>query len=129
MKNSVKKETKELIKEENLNCSVEEFKDKISWNYRYLFQTVSEDKANWWNISKYQYLSEDFIKEFQDKINWYWISKKQILSEDFIREFKDKVDWIVISECQKLSEKFAKEFKDKISEYSLTVLNKYYIKK
>ena len=48
-------------------------------------------------ISKYQKLSEDFIREFQNKVNWYLISRCQKLSEEFIREFQEKVDWIEIS--------------------------------
>ena len=80
MKNSVKKEVEKLIKKINLNCSIEEFKDKVSWEY----------------ISIYQQLSEDFIREFQDKINWEQISKHQKLSKKFIREFEDKIDWYEI---------------------------------
>jgi len=51
------------------------------------------DNVHWGVISRYQKLSEDFIREFQDKIDWNYISYCQILSEDFIREFKNKVNW------------------------------------
>jgi hypothetical protein len=98
MKKSVKKEIEFLIQELDLNCSVEEFKDKVSW----------------YCISKYQNLSEEFIREFQDKINWWNISQYQKLSEGFIREFKEKVSWGCISKYQKLSENFIREFKLKI---------------
>ena len=49
-------------------------------------------KEQWKDISKYQDLSEEFIREFQDKVDWYWISVSQKLSEDFINEFKDRLD-------------------------------------
>jgi hypothetical protein len=122
MKKSLVKEIENLIKQDNLNCSIEEFKDKANWInisvYRHLsedFIREFQDKVNWYFISTYQQLSEDFIKEFQDKANWYYISAYQPLSEDFIREFQDKVDWDCISECQHLSENFIKEFQDKIN--------------
>jgi hypothetical protein len=98
MKDSVKKEVEKLIKTYKLNCSIEEFKDKVNWNY----------------ISHYQKLSENFIREFQDKANWIYISAKQKLSENFIREFQDKVDWECISYYQELSENFIYEFEDKL---------------
>ena len=66
-----------------------------------IFPESKEKKIiNWNYISKYQKLSEDFIREFQNKINWHWISHYQNLSEDFIREFKNKVDWHWISHYQ-----------------------------
>ena len=101
------------------------------------------NKNQWENISRYQKLSESFIREFQDKVDWYWISIRQKLSEDFIREFQGKVDWDWISEyqrlsedfirdfqyevywwfistCQKLSESFIREFQDKVDWYGIS---------
>ena len=43
-------------------------------------------KVNWYLISC-QKLSESVIIQFQDKVNWNFISKYQTLSESFIREF------------------------------------------
>ena len=97
MNSKVKKEVEKLIKKLNLNCSIEQFKDKVDWYY----------------ISEYQKLSEDFIREFQDKVKWDWISMFQKLSEDLIREFQNKIDWYNISYHQKLSEDFIREFQDK----------------
>ena len=76
MKDLVKKEIEKLIKEEKLDCSIEEFKDKVDWEEIFIDQK----------------LSENFIREFQDKVNWNRISLYQKLSESFIREFKDKVE-------------------------------------
>ena len=84
MKASVKREVEDIIQSEGLGCSVEEFQDKVAWGW----------------ISKYQTLSEDFIREFQYKVNWNWISECQTLSEDFIREFRNEVDWEYIHEYQ-----------------------------
>ena len=50
MTNKVKKEVKKLIKE--IDCLIKEFKDKVRW----------------YCISKYQKLSEPFIREFKDKL-------------------------------------------------------------
>ena len=109
MTNKVKQEVEKLIKELNLNCSVEKFKDKVYW-YR---------------ISISQKLSEDFIREFKNEVNWDYISQYQKLSEEFIREFKDKVDIQLykkvnrsLSYKQKLKEAkgYCKKYKLKIDE-------------
>jgi len=121
MKKSVKEEIEFLIKKLNLNCSVEEFQDKIDWFYISEYQKLSEgfilefqDKVDWVLISEYQKLSEGFILEFKDKVDWYYISEYQKLSENFIREFQDRVYWEYISKYQKLSENFIREFNLKI---------------
>jgi hypothetical protein len=64
------------------------------------------EMVDWYCISAFHKLSEEFIREYQDKLDWYWISAFQDLSEDFIREFQDKVRWDRISYSQKLSEDF-----------------------
>lgn len=71
-------------------------------------------EEQWKEISRYQNLSEDFIREFQDDVNWDWISIRQKLSEDFIREFQDMVSWYEISIHQNLSEDFIREFQDMV---------------
>jgi len=95
--------------------------DSVDWRDISSFQRLNEDfirefkdKVDWREISIYQKLSEDFIREFRDKVDWVQISDYQKLSEDFIREFKDKVDWVQISVRQKLSEDFIREFKDEL---------------
>ena len=72
-------------------------------------------------MSKYQKLSESFIRKFQDKLDWSELSQNQILSEPFIREFQDKVDWYYISRYQELSEPFIREFQDKLSRYVMHI--------
>ena len=61
-------------------------------------------------ISVYQELSEEFIREFADRVDWQRISIYQRLSEGFIREFADRVDWLQISKYQELSDEFIKEY-------------------
>jgi hypothetical protein len=52
------------------------------------------------------------IKYFfsETNLDWYAISAYEELSEDFIREFKDCVDWYAIFEYQNISEEFCGEF-------------------
>ena len=49
---------------------------------------------SWYYISKYQKLSESFIKEFQDRIDWRCVSQYQKFSESFIREFQDVLGYV-----------------------------------
>ena len=74
---------------------------------------------NWMSLSKYEGLTEDFIREFADKVNWETISLWQTLSEDFIKEYKDKVNWNYISYHQKLSKPFIRVFSDRVDWNSL----------
>jgi hypothetical protein len=122
IRDNIKNEIQNIIKEYELNCSIIEFRKIDNWynfsNYKYLsedFIREFQDEVSWTTISINQKLSEPFIKEFQYKVNWEYISRYQKLSEDFIREFKDKVDWTYISKYQNLSEAFIREFKDKVN--------------
>ena len=131
MKESVREEVENLIKELNLNCAVKIFKDTVDWDWISIHQKLSEsfirkfkDFANWIGISKYQKLSEPFIREFKDKVEWTRISIHQKLSESFIREFKDKVNWYYISAHQKLSESFIREFKNYVNWYGISIHQK-----
>ena len=84
----------------------------------------SMNEVKWFDISKYQKLSEDFIRDFRCEVNWSYISLYQKLSENFIREFKNKVDWSWISQIQKLSEEFIREFQDNIYWFSISKYQK-----
>jgi len=100
MNNKVKKEIKKFIKIFNLNCSVEEFKDKVDWYDFYYFAIFTEDcieelraKGAWEeDMLQKPYLSEDFIREFQDYVDWSKIYCYQELSEQFIWDFQDKLN-------------------------------------
>ena len=108
-----------------------EFKERVNWYHISTYQKLSEDfirefkdNVDWHYISRYQKLSEDFIREFNDKVEWKYISKCQKLLGDFIREFKDKVDWYYISIYQKLSEDFIREFTDKVDWFYISKYQK-----
>ena len=62
----------------------------------------SMDEVDWFDISFYSELPEEFIREYQNEVNWLYICIYQKLSEDFIREFADYVDWEEISVHQQL---------------------------
>ena len=65
-------EVKEYCKKNNIPTS--EFQEKVDWYY----------------ISRYQHLSEDFIREFQKKVNWYYISRYQHLSDYIKKELRNR---------------------------------------
>lgn len=107
--------------------------NEVNWydisSYRYLsedFIREFQNEVNWIPISIHQKLSESFIREFQDKINWYGISccHPNFLSENFIREFNDKLNWNCISKNQKLSEDFIREFQDKVDWEYISIYQK-----
>jgi len=79
MKENVKKEIEKLIEDYNLNCSVEEFKKKVS-------------KFIWGDISKFKKVSEDFMEEFQNEMEWMCISRFQWITRKFIKKFKNRLD-------------------------------------
>ena len=86
--------------------------DKVKKELELLEKEYGKD--NWLEYSKHEYLSKDFIRQFQDKLDWFSISIYQSLSEPFIREFQDKIYWYNISLYQQLSEDFILEFRDKL---------------
>jgi len=55
---------------------------------------------DWSRTSRYQNLSEEFIREFKNKLDWVNISRYQKLSEEFIREHQNFVDWEMIFKYQ-----------------------------
>jgi hypothetical protein len=135
----ITKEIEQIIEDQNLNCSVEEFKDFVDWSYISYYQRLSEnfiieykDKIDWGNISCSQKLSENFIIKYEKEVYWKLISQFQILSEDFIIEYKDKVNWLNISIYQELSEKFIRKYRDWVYWYWISYsrkLSKYFIEK
>jgi hypothetical protein len=106
-----------MLKDIESICKLYKIKFDISQYQKLSEEFIKEfqDKVNWESVSIYQKLSEEFIKEFQDKVNWESVSIYQKLSEEFIKEFQDKVDWYFVSANQKLSEEFIKEFQDKVN--------------
>jgi hypothetical protein len=65
-------------------------------------------KINWCCVSRYQNLSEDFIREFANELYWDCISVHQVLSESLITDFEFHIrkNELSIIHHQKLSENF-----------------------
>lgn len=114
---------KEYHYSENLtNDFMIEFKDYVDWKYILFHLRISEEiikiipenilADSWYNISRFQTLSEEFMREYSDKINWTEISARQRLSEEFIREFEDRFYWDDIFRHQNISVGFALEFQE-----------------
>ena len=76
--------------------------------------TNNLDDDDWWDISRFQKLSESFIEKHADRVCWYYICSYQKLSEKFIEKQSDKVDWCAVSYYQKLSEDFIERHADKV---------------
>lgn len=104
-----------ILKENNLDFCINILKTdiKIFWckvsGYQYLsndFIKDFQDFLDWREISEYQQLNYDMISLFSDKINWFYISQYQVLSEKIMKKFRNKLDWSQISKHQKLSESF-----------------------
>jgi hypothetical protein len=70
-------------------------------------------RGDWWRLSIYQKLSENFIEKYEDKMCWINISMCQKLSENFIEKYKNKASWYWIFQYQKLSPKFKEKWKHK----------------
>lgn len=145
MTKQVQEEVKFLINKRKLDCSIDEFKNKVNWDTLSRYEQVSEnfirefqdyinwkfisgshrfsinllrefkDKVNWSEITR-QDLNKKTIEEFKDKVDWNWICQFRVCDEDFIRKYRNNVNWNYIAEYQKLSETFIKEFKLKIPE-------------
>ena len=80
--------------------------------------------TKWYEISEFQYLTEEFIEKYENKVDWIWISAYQKLSEKFIEKYKNEVDWHLISYYQKLSGEFINKYKEKINFKHISKENK-----
>ena len=65
--------------------------------------------VNWYNISEFQKLSEEFIEKHINELELTFLCTNQKLSEEFIRKYVKKNDLNLIFKYQKLSEEFIKE--------------------
>jgi len=82
----------DLVKEEGVVNMIENYVKELEKGKLYILREklIEKYKGDWSEISLFEELSEDFIREFQDKVNWGYISYHNY-SEDFIREFMDKI--------------------------------------
>jgi hypothetical protein len=96
-------------------------KSKILFQYQQFSEDTLDtlvdaygDDVDWRAISKYQKLSEDFIREHVNEVDWNDISKFQKLSNNFINEFNYRVNWKYISAFQNMCLKFATKYRNRI---------------
>ncbi len=66
--------------------------------------------ADWYEISRFQNLSESFIIEFKDHVHWRCIWVYQTLSEAFIVKHAKKEDWFFIGQNKNLQRDFLNKY-------------------
>ena len=106
---SIENELLNLVKEKGIVKMILENKDEMEYK-----DIIEKYDGDWGKISRYQTLSEDFVRDFKDKVDWLDISIHQTLSENFIIEFQDRICWWRILRFQLLSEDFKSKFQDRI---------------
>lgn len=91
-----------------IHCNIPE--KILRRNFEYI------EKFNLWHaVSRYQVLSEKFIREFADYVHWSSICVSQKLSTKFMIEFVDRIEWEEVSRHQYLTSSFIEQFKDKFN--------------
>jgi hypothetical protein len=66
----------------------------------------------WYNISRKENLSEDFINKYSKKLDWFCILARREFSEEFILnhiKYFNVLDWMLLSLTHKLSLSFIKQ--------------------
>ena len=124
---------------QNANTDLDKFKKLVSFNLNKKITIAQTDKPktaqelidlftrkfgninkwDWFFISGYQNLSEDFIRLFKDKVGWNEIVRKQKLSEDFLEENADKVHWALVARHQNISKDFLLNIKEEYQKHYL----------
>lgn len=79
------------------------------------FIALNITKIDWYTIIKNSNLKLDFVYAFSSIINWTGASRYIYLSEIVLKEFEEKIDWNIISEYRLISEDILFKFKDKIN--------------
>lgn len=87
------------------NIQIDEFLLYKFWN-----------RLNITTISKYQNMSEEFMRENSSRIKWQYVCKRP-LREKFIDEMAHCVDWYAVAKYQKLSSDFMKKFMGRLDPY------------
>ena len=88
-------------------------------NWRNIKEDIEFTEYEWIDISRHEYLEEEFIEKYQNKVDWYCVSKYQKLSEEFMKKYQNKVDWYCVSKCQKLSDVFIIKMNEYIDYHNL----------
>lgn len=82
------------------------------------------DYIDWKSLFFEKHLSEDFIEEYIgyftcDRVVWNYISRYQKLSENFMRKFSANLNWVELCSCQDFSDEFILEFHHKTNDLAL----------
>ncbi len=74
-----------------------------------------QDKLDWTELSRYQYLPMPLIHRHARKVDWLLVTRHQVLSERFIEKYSNDVEWETITFYQSLSERFINRHQAKMS--------------
>jgi len=112
----------------SIEIIAEIYADTIHWEtfckytdinkYSFDFIDKFSDEIDWFIISVFQDLTEEFMCKYNKLIDWYSVSIYQTLSEQFVREYQHKVFWdnLLLGPSSKvLSKEFKDEFKDRFN--------------
>lgn len=82
------------------------------------FEITELNNNDWYQISSFSELSEEFIRQYHDKLDWPTLIDAGVLNESLLNDFHDKIklpfDWErIITYYEKLSLEFLTKFLDK----------------
>jgi hypothetical protein len=77
-------------------------------------------RNQWVKISRFKFLTEDFIRKNASKLDWDFISQYQNLSFDLVKDYQKSVNWDEITKNQNYGIYFIEEFKDKLNWFYLS---------
>ena len=126
----------QVLSEDFLRRHIEDFNNTffngdVCWEAITKYQKLSESfmrdyrgRLNWRYLPVYQDMSEKFIKEFLDKF-WWGDFPYEKLSEDFISELSDVVCWQEVSKRKKnMSREFIEKWAHRLDWFNLCYFNK-----
>lgn len=74
-----------------------------------------QDKLDWTELCRHQYLPMPLIHRHARKVDWALVTRHQVLSERFIEKYSNDVEWETITFHQSLSERFINRHQAKMS--------------
>ncbi|TWT04357.1 hypothetical protein FQV26_15570 [Planococcus sp. CPCC 101016] len=79
------------------------------------FMEKHQDKLDWTELSRHQYLPMPMIHRHARQVDWTLVTRHQVLSERFIEKYSNDVEWETITFHQSLSERFINRHQAKMS--------------
>lgn len=120
------KSLEELVINNNLdiickdNIIFSKFKHLVDWGNIFRIKKfdmetliILEEYLNWFHVSIYQDLTENFIYKYKSRLHWDKIIKHQKLSLSFVLEHKSCIDFIAMSYNKNLTQDIILMFSDK----------------